>query len=388
MLIIGLMSGTSGDGIDAALCEISGAPPKLDARILHAMTRPYTPDFRQRILAACWPESSGVDALCRLNTDLGEAFAALALDLIAAAGKTPEDIDLIASHGQTVWHQVEPDGHVSSTLQIGEGAIIAERTGITTINNLRARDVAAGGQGAPLVSYADWLLLRHPAAWRAVQNIGGIGNVTFLPPLSDSASLPIAFDTGPGNVLMDAAIAYLTDGAESFDRDGKLGARGTVDEAWLAELLQHPYYSRRPPKTTGRELFSSAMGQQLVVAGRARGLDDAAILASLTALTARSIADAYRRFAPAPIGEVLIAGGGSRNPTLMGMLQTLLAPAPVQSHEAIGLDSDFKEALIFALLAHETWHNRPGNLPSLTGARHPVIMGQITPGRNFPTLAG
>jgi anhydro-N-acetylmuramic acid kinase len=165
-----------------------------------------------------------------------------------------------------------------------------------------------------------------------------------------------------------------------------LGAQGTVDEAWLDTLLQHPYYGRRPPKTTGRELFSSVMGQELVAAGQARGLSDADILASLTALTARSIADAYRRFAPAPISEVLLAGGGSRNPTLVRMLQSLLAPAPVLTHEAIGLDSDFKEALIFALLAHETWFNRPGNLPSLTGASHPVIMGQITPGRNFPPL--
>ncbi len=386
MRIVGLMSGTSADGIDAALCEITGAPPRLTARILHALTYPYPQGFQARILQAASADHSRVDALCQLNADLGEQFAAAVLAVIAGAGYSPGDVDLIGSHGQTVWHSVQNDGRVSATLQITEAAIIAERTGITTISSFRPRDVAAGGQGAPLTSYADWLLLRHPTHWRAVQNIGGIGNVTFLPPLSDSSSAPLAFDTGPGNALIDSAVTLLSEGAQSYDRDGQRAAQGVVDEGWLQALLTLPYYARRPPKTTGRELFSAQMAGELIAEGRGRGLDDDSIVATLTALTAASIADAYRRFAPAPIAEVILGGGGVRNPTLVRMLRRDLAPSLVLSHEDVGMDSDNKEALVFALLAHETWHARPGNHPALTGANRAVVLGQITPGSNYTDL--
>lgn len=386
MIIIGLMSGTSADGIDAAVCEISGAPPRIDARIRHALTYAYPDGFQDRILDTCLPERSRVDEMCRLHTELGEHFAAAALQVIAAAGLTPADVDLVSCAGQTVWHMVEADGRVSSTLQLGEGAFIAERTGITTISNLRARDVAAGGQGAPLTSFADWMLLRHDSHWRAVQNIGGIGNVTFLPPLSDTASDPLALDTGPGNALIDAAVTHITQGAQHFDRGGALAAQGQVDEAWLAALLDHPYYHRQPPKTTGRELFGAEMAAGLVADGRARGLDDASIVATITALTPASIAHAYQQFAPAPVGEVIVGGGGTRNPTLMGMLRARLGSTPVRTHEDIGLDSDNKEALVFALLAHEAWHARPGTHPALTGARHGSVLGQISPGANYVAL--
>ncbi len=386
MRIIGLISGTSADAIDAALCEVEGAPPHLQARIVAALPYAYPPGFQDRILDACRPERSSVDALCQLHADLGEHFAAAALRLLDEIGLAPAGVDLIGSHGQTVWHQVREDGSVSATLQLTEASIIAERTGITTVSNFRPRDVAAGGQGAPLTSYADWLLLRHPDHWRAVQNIGGIGNVTFLPPLSDQASAPLALDTGPGNALIDAAITLITGGAQHYDRDGALAAQGQADADWLAGLLAHPYYRRQPPKTTGRELFGAGMAEALLAEGRARGLDDASIVATLTALTAASIADAYRRFAPAPVGEVIVGGGGQRNPVLMAMLRERLAGTPVLTHEDVGLDSDNKEALVFALLAHETWHHRPGNHPALTGASHPVVMGQITPGANYVDL--
>jgi anhydro-N-acetylmuramic acid kinase len=246
--------------------------------------------------------------------------------------------------------------------------------------------VAAGGQGAPLTAYADWLLLRHPTAWRAVQNIGGIGNVTFLPPLADAVNPPLAFDTGPGNALIDGALAIFSGGRAAYDHDGALARQGMVDEGWLRVLLAHPYYERRPPKTTGRELFGAPLSAGLVAAGRARGLDDQGIVATLTALTAASIADAYGRFAPAPIREVILGGGGARNPTLVAMLRQRLAPAAVIKHEDVGLDSDNKEALVFALLAYETWHARPGSHPGLTGARHPVVLGQITPGDHYAAL--
>jgi anhydro-N-acetylmuramic acid kinase len=386
MLIVGLISGTSADGIDAALCEISGAPPRLQARIVHAITHPYPDGFQQRIHNTCLPELSRVDDICQLNAELGEHFAQAVQHVIADAGRSPADVDLIGSHGQTVWHMVQPDGRVTSTLQLTEAAVIAERTAITTVCNFRPRDIAAGGQGAPLTSYADWVLLRHPDHWRAVQNLGGIGNVTFLPPLSDTTSDPLALDTGPSNALIDSAVILITSGRQRYDRDGLLAARGTVDEDWLRALLTHPYYQRQPPKTTGRELFGPPMAAELFAQGRARGLDDSSILATLTALTAASIADAYQHFAPAPVAEVIAGGGGTRNPTLMTMLRQRLDPVPVRTHEDIGLDSDNKEALVFALLAHETWHARPGNHPALTGADHPVVMGQIVPGANYADL--
>ncbi len=387
MKIIGLISGTSADAIDAALCEIEGAPPHLRARIVAARTHPYPPGFQARILRQIRPESSRVDELCELNAALGELFAEAALALLAENGLTPAEVDLIGSHGQTVWHTVQPDGRATSTLQITEASVIAERTGITTISNFRPRDIAAGGQGAPLTSYADWLLLRHPDHWRAVQNLGGIANVTFLPPLNDTTSDPLSFDTGPANCLIDEIAVLLSGGRQSYDVDGALGAAGTVDEAWLAALLDHPYYRRQPPKTTGRELYTAAMAADLLATGRARGLRDVDVVATVTALTAASIADAYRRFAPAPIAEVIIGGGGRRNPTLMRMIRERLGGIPVRTHEDVGLDSDNKEALVFALLAHETWHARPGNHPALTGARHPVVLGQITPGANYVALA-
>jgi len=386
MLIVGLMSGTSADAIDAALVEIEGAPPQLSARTVKAITYPYPDGFQNRILDACLPAKGTVDTLCQLNFDMGELFAKAALQVIADAEMSPQRIDLIGSHGQTVWHMVQPSGAVSATLQITEAAIIAERTGVTTISNFRPRDVAAGGQGAPLTGYVDWILLRHPTVWRAIQNIGGMGNVTFLPPLSDTTSQPTAFDTGPGNALIDAAVTLMTGGEMAFDKDGLIARQGRIDEEWLQDLAAHPYYAIRPPKTTGRELFGATMAAELVAEGRARGMDDKSIVATITSLTAASIADAYQRYGPAQPKEVILGGGGARNPALIGLLQNLLPGARVMPHEEIGFDSDNKEALVFALLAHETWHGRAGNLPTLTGAKHPVTLGQITPGNNYAAL--
>ncbi len=386
MYIIGLMSGTSADAIDAALCEIQGEPPLLKIRIVKAITYPYPEGFQSRIWDACLPAKSHVDTVCQLNFDMGELFASAANQVIAESGMSAAEVDLIGSHGQTIWHMVQPSGQVSATLQITEASLIAERTGITTVSNFRPRDIAAGGQGAPLTGYADWLLLRHPTAWRAVQNVGGMGNVTFLPPLSDTINVPVAFDTGPGNALIDGAMTILTDGKQSYDKDGQVASRGKIDEDWLQTLILHPYYELKPPKTTGRELFGAIMAGQLVDEGKQRGLDDNSIVATITALTAASIADAYTRYAPAPVQEVIMGGGGARNPALLGLLQSLLPAARVLTHEDIGLDSDNKEALVFALLAHETWHARPGNLPSLTGAKAPVVLGQITPGQNYASL--
>lgn len=386
MIIIGLMSGTSADGVDVALCEIKGAPGNLSATLLHGVTFPYDPAVRQRILKCCDPFDSSVDEIAALNVDLAEVFAESALGAIQQAGMSVKQVDLIGSHGHTLWHNVVADGNVSASLQVGEASVLAERVGVTTISNFRARDIAAGGQGAPLTSYVDWLLLRHPRHWRAVQNIGGMGNVTFLPPLADDSSEPIAFDTGPGNALLDIAAGELTEGAWTYDRDGQLARQGRVNEEWLDELLSHPYYSRAYPKTTGRETFGTAAALQLLVEARKRGLEDHEIIATLTALTATNIADAYKRFAPAPIHEVILGGGGRHNPVIVGMLRELLAPARILTHEDIGMDSDFKEALVFAVLAHETWHGRPATIPAFTGARKSTVLGQITPGDNYADL--
>lgn len=386
MYIIGLMSGTSADGVDAAVCQITGEPGTMQARVVHGETTPYDAVTRQAILDNCDPTTSRVDAIARLNTSLAETFAQAASQVVAGAGMSLTEIDLIGSHGQTLWHNVREDGTVDASFQVGEGAVIAERTGVTTINNFRARDIAAGGQGAPLTTYVDWLLLRHETHWRAVQNIGGMGNVTFLPPLSKPDAAPVGFDTGPGNALLDAAVYHFTDGAQTYDHDGKLAKQGRIDEAWLADMLAHPYYQRDFPKTTGRELFGTAAAQRLIAEGRARSLTDVEIITTLTALTATNITDAYERFAPAPIAEVILGGGGANNPVMVSLLRGLLPGVTVRKHEDLGISSDFKEALVFAVLAYETWHGRPGALPSLTGAAYPTVLGQIIPGANYEAL--
>lgn len=383
MIVVGLMSGTSADGVDAAVVRLDGAPPALEWKLLAHTHSPHPPALRDEIFACFRPETGNVERLCALNFSLGRAFAAAALDAIVAAGLTPTQADLIGSHGQTVWHI--PDGRAASTLQIGEPAVIAELTGITTVSNFRTRDMAAGGQGAPLVARVDALLFGHERLHRALQNIGGIANVTYVPPGDAEAAL--AFDTGPGNMLIDDAAQRATGGALDYDRDGALAAAGRVDEGWLAELLAHLYFRRPPPKTTGRELFGRQYGAELWARGQARGLRGEDIIATLTALTARSIAAAYRDFLPAFPDEVIVSGGGARNPVLMAQLAAALteaagpcgAPRVVTSHE-LGLPVEAKEAVAFAVLAYETWHGRPGNLPAATGARRPVVLGSITPG--------
>lgn len=232
------MSGTSADGVDIALCDIRRESEQLQAEILAGQTYPYSSNLRQRILDSCDRTLSRVDVIAQLSFELAETFASFIHQFCQEHTINLADIDLIGSHGHTVWHHVLPDGHVSATFQIGEGAVLAERTGITTINNMRARDVACGGQGAPLTGYVDWLLLRHPQKWRAIQNIGGMGNVTFLPPLTDTSQTPIAFDTGPGNALIDVAVSHFTDGQQTYDEDGKLAQQGRIHEVWLDELLQ------------------------------------------------------------------------------------------------------------------------------------------------------
>ena len=382
MNVIGLMSGTSVDGVDAALVEIRGAPPGLSVALLSFTAVPFDAENRARIFALFDPSTGRVDQICQMNFAIGEWFAAAALQAIADAGLRPGEVDLIGSHGQTIYHAVGQDSPVKSTLQIGEAAVIAERTGITTVSDFRVADIAAGGQGAPLVSYVDWLLLRHPTLTRAVQNIGGIANVTYLPPDDDPAGV-LAFDTGPGNMLIDYAAGQATAGTQTFDQDGLLAASGQVDGALLAGLMAHPYLAQSPPKTTGREQFGVTLGTEIWTRALAQGLRGEDIVATLTAFTAASIADAYRRFLPHMPDEVILGGGGANNPTLVAMLNQRLAPSHVTTHETIGLSTKAKEAMAFAILAYETIHGRPGNLPSCTGARARTVLGKITPRADY-----
>lgn len=383
---MGLMSGTSADGIDAALVALSGAPPTLNWRVVHHLLTPYPDDVRAETFACFRPEQGTTDRLCALNFALGRAFADAAQNCIRSAGLTSTDVDLIGSHGQTIWHI--PTGPAASTLQLGEAAVIAERTGITTISNFRVRDMAVGGQGAPLVAYVDQLLFTHPALSRTALNIGGIANFTFLParptlaPKRRGSLEAFAFDTGPGNMLIDDAVRRATNGTRDYDHNGEMAAQGHVSDALFEELMDHPYIAASPPKTTGREMFGAQLGEQVWQRALSMGLTGQDIVATLTMVTAASIAHAHRIFLPQLPDEVIVSGGGAHNSTLMRFLQQQLAPARVYTSDQLGMSVESKEAVAFAVLAYETWHNRAGNLPRATGASKAVVLGHITPGNH------
>ncbi|GAB4439325.1 MAG: anhydro-N-acetylmuramic acid kinase [Chloroflexi bacterium OHK40] len=382
MRIVGLMAGTSLDAIDAALVELEPVDPPGTLRMAvraFAML-PFAEELREQVRTLLPPARGSTAEVCAVNFLLGEAFAEAAMRVIADAGFRPDQVDLVASHGQTVYHQVAP-GELRSTLQIGAPAVIAARTGRTVASDFRPADMARGGEGAPLVPYLDALLFAHATLRRAVQNIGGIGNVTYLAP-----GQPVrAFDTGPGNVLIDEAVRYLSGGARAFDEDGRMAAAGRIDEGLLDELMAHPYFDRPPPRSTGRELFGPAEARALVERATARGLRPEDTVATLTALTAWSIAESYQRFC-GPVDEVLLAGGGARNLTLRAMIAAALPEARVRVADELGLDADAKEAVAFAALGYACLHGYPSSLPAATGARAPAVLGSITPGDNYRAL--
>ena len=386
---VGLMSGTSLDGISAAVARFTSRSSGYDTQLLAFHVHEYTAAQRERLLAAM-TQGSARD-YCRLAADLGGWLADAAVQVLAEAGVSRTEVRAIGSHGQTLWH--EP-GH--STWQLDDAAVIAERTGLPVVNNFRARDVAAGGQGAPLVPIADALLFAGDG-WRALQNIGGIGNVTVVAPRLDGipqepaprdageqASVGMAstraFDTGPGVRVIDAVVQR-TNPALRFDDDGRIAAAGTVVQPAVDALLADPYFAMEPPKSTGRELFDAAYVERLVqlVRHAAPRATDADLVATATALTAQSIADAYRRFLPEPVTEVLLSGGGARNGTLRRMLQVALHPMAVRTFDERFFDGEAKEAVAFALLAHLHLAGRAGNVIGATGAKGPRILGSFTP---------
>jgi anhydro-N-acetylmuramic acid kinase len=348
--VLGLSSGTSHDGIDAALVDFDAHGDTLRARLLQHTTVPYPAALREDLLAALPPQRVGLDAVCRLDTRIGQAFAALAAEAVERHGG-----ELIVSHGQTLFHWVD-DGRVHGTLQLGQPAWIAERTGLPVVSDLRARDVAAGGQGAPLVSFLDQLLLQGRPGTPAALNLGGIANLTVG---------GLAFDVGPANALLDAAARHFT-GAR-YDEDGRLAASGRVLPELLGRLLQDPFYARPAPKTTGKEHFHA----RYVDYGDATAPD---VLATLTRLTAQTVADAARAHG---VTELIASGGGVRNATLMAALREHL---PVTTSDALGLPAQAKEAYAFAVLGFLTCHGVPATLPSATGARHASLLGSVTPG--------
>ena len=381
-IAIGLMSGTSADGIDAAVVELRGCGTDTKVRQLGFITLPFTDEARQKILQVAGGASLTSREICLLNFYLGELSADACVEACRAAGIQASEVDFVGSHGQTIWHEPVAAPYlgrsVRATLQIGEPSLIAERLGCPVVSDFRVRDMAAGGLGAPLVPYTEYLLYREEHRTVALQNIGGIGNITVLPAggrLEDT----LAFDTGPGNMVIDALAARLTDGKLRYDDGARLARQGRISQALLDDLIARDDYLRKaPPKTTGREHYSAAFVDELWRKGEALGLTGYDRIATATAFTATSICIAVDTLCPQKPERLIVGGGGSHNPLLMELLQQGLPHCEVLTNEALGLDSDAKEAVAFAILANEMLHGRCNNAPSATGASHPVVMGKLS----------
>ncbi|MHB8875620.1 MAG: anhydro-N-acetylmuramic acid kinase [Myxococcaceae bacterium] len=369
-LVVGLISGTSVDAAEAALCRIRGSGATAKVTLLAHASFPFERRLVERVLRA-----DSAKEICELGVLLGERFAQAALGVIAKAGLSPSEVDLIGSHGQTIAHRPRSISATASTLQIGDAAVIAERTGIPTVCDFRARDMAAGGEGAPLVPYADWVLFREGGATRALHNIGGISNVSVV---GDRLEDTVAFDTGPGNMMLDALVRRASKGRRAFDRDGVGARRGLPIAALLSRWLRHPFLRRPPPRSAGRESFGEALVAPAWARYRHRPDD---LLATAAAFTVEATARAYERFVLPrfDLEAVYVSGGGSRNPVLMEGLTARLSPLPVRPLGALGFPEQAKEAACFALLASECLSNQPQNVPSATGAAHPVVLGKMVP---------
>ena len=385
MRLIGLMSGTSLDGIDVAALDIERHGDALDIGLLGHATVGYGAELLASIEAALPPRQGSTRDVCSLNARVGEAFADAALGLVRRLDIPVASVDAIGSHGQTVYHMAAAEPGVRATLQVGSPAIIAQATGVTCVGNFRVADVAAGGEGAPLVPFVDYLVLRSETENRMALNIGGIANVTWLPAGCKPEDVR-AFDTGPGNMLIDASMRFETRGTKHYDHNGAMAASGTVSNALLEELLEHTWFRRPSPKSTGREEFGEGFAADVQQRGANLGVAGPNLIATVTALTARTVAAAV----PRECALLIVSGGGVHNRTLMTMLGDELRErgvrAAIERSDAFGMPADAKEAMAFAVLAYEALLGRPNNLPAATGARRSVVMGEIAPGENFVAL--
>jgi anhydro-N-acetylmuramic acid kinase len=383
MLVLGLMSGTSADGIDVALARISGAPPNLNARLLGHTSAKFPPALRKEILRVAEQQPISAGKLSQLNFRLGELFAAAALSACRKFRVPPSRIALIGSHGQTIFHQGRAVPYfgapTASTLQIGEPCVIAARTGITTVGDFRPADIALGGQGAPLVPYADYLLYRHAKLGRVSLNLGGIANITVLPRAAKPQQV-FAFDTGPASMLIDALVSHFTRGQKRFDANAQLASQGRSLPALINDLLRDPYLKLSPPKSTGREYYGHAYIKKLLALGRRHHAKPNDLVRAATIFTALTIVDALNRFVlrKTKIHQLIVSGGGARNPLILAQLSAALPNIEVLPSSRLGIPEDAKEAFAFALLAYESFHQRSANLPSATGARRPAILGKIS----------
>ena len=375
MKIIGLMSGTSVDGIDAALIDVNGTENDLQVKLLSGRTFAYPKKLRNQILEACAGKSLSISELTILDDEIAVQFAQAAQKIIPAN----LTIDLIGSHGQTVFHRPPTTNALGYSLQLGRGELIARTTGINTVSNFRAADIALGGEGAPLVPKIDACLLAHPTKTRAIQNLGGIGNVAYLPPhqTPNGQQQICGWDTGPGNALIDMAVSRLSNGKQTYDLDGQWASKGTIDRQLVAKWLKQDFFRLPPPKSTGRELFSREYLDRCWQDMEQADLNNSDRLATLTELTVASIIDSYRRFLPQIPDEILLCGGGSKNSYLRQRLQAELTSAQIGTTDEIGMDGNFKEAIAFGILAYWRVKAIAGNLPQVTGASKPTLLGEI-----------
>jgi anhydro-N-acetylmuramic acid kinase len=371
MRVAGLMSGTSLDGIDVAIVDIRSK--KIACKAFHSV--PYPKQVREALLSVS-NNITHTATIARLNFLLGALYADAIHEMCRRKRIPIDSIQLCGMHGQTIFHEgqaIEYLGmRVASTLQIGEAAVVAERTGIQTISNFRERDMAAGGKGAPLVPYVDYLLFRHRRIGRIALNIGGIANITVIPASAKPTDI-VAFDTGPGNMVIDALVSHQTQGRQRYDRDGRIARAGKIHPTMLKAMLSDPYFALDPPKAAGREQFGEQFASGLI----ATGIPLASLIATATEFTAQSIAKAIAPFRR--IGEVIASGGGIHNRQIMRRLRELLPQLAIGTTAAHGIDPDAKEAIAFAVLAHEFVQSRPASVPSATGARHSAILGKSSP---------
>jgi anhydro-N-acetylmuramic acid kinase len=387
MRVIGMMSGTSVDGIDVVLARLSGAPPCISVKLEHHHHVSFPTPLREAILRIANGGPTTAKEISRLNFVVGEVFAHAALAACRQWRLAMAKIDLIGSHGQTIFHQGiasrEPGTRrVASTLQIGEPSIIAERTGVMTIADFRPAEMAAGGQGAPLVPFVDYLFYRHAKRGRVALNIGGIANVTVIPAGARPQDV-FAFDTGPGNMLVDALVKSFTRGRRHYDRDACMALRGIMIPVLLEKMMRESYLQKPPPKTAGREQFGSAYAETILAWGRRHRSRPEDIVRTATLATSLSVADAFRRFIfpRARVDELIVAGGGARNPLMIAQLAAELPGVELSPVDKFGVPSEAKEALAFAVLAYEAYHGRTNNLPSATGAKHAAVLGKLVHGQ-------